>query len=118
MIKGHLGRLSRDFSEEPILGGVKRKFPYNDLRNIEKIAKIDHFSYNSPFGSQNGLKSLYNIIQCIWGMFGELERLLEAFLVLFINFEQKIDILVENQKIPKIAKNCIFFEKWIFQKLF
>ena len=35
-----------------------------------------------------------------------------------MNFKQKIDILVENQKIPKIAKNSIFRKKSIFQKSF
>ena len=35
-----------------------------------------------------------------------------------MDFEQKIDIWVSNQKVPKIAKNHIFGQKSIFQKSF
>ena len=45
---------SKSLSESPNISQIHWMILYNDLRKIEKIVKIEHFSYNSPFGPEKG----------------------------------------------------------------
>ena len=51
-------------------------------------------------------------LEYVWGLGEDFESIYNHF---FTHFEQKIDIWVSNQKIPKIVKNHILDEKWIFK---
>ena len=59
-------------------------------------------------------KSSYNVIQCIWNVFGDPEKLLEAFKMIFDRFWATNQKITHKSKISKNPKKSYFWQKFEF----
>ena len=101
---------------------------FGRLKKLQKSIIFRHFLLLGPKGENDEKwsifaifsifqKSLYNIIQCIWDMFGESERLLEVFLTIFREFWAKNRYFGRESKNPKKCKKLHFLWKIDFSKI-